>query len=216
MPDSRPANATPSPGEPSLINRVRPPSPVGSDTGMTSKAEVLFSVEGRSRTTPTPYAESRSRELFQQPPLRRACGLRPSPGGAAALQGLGEDVARGGRAVERAQLAAPDLPAFRRSRELPAVGEDAVDAVAGRDAVVGQFALRAPGVRVEKLQVGGDEGPIAVELDVRQPGEVGEAAFDRLLVRGPLGDGGDGLVSERVVETLAPVEDPVLVKTARV
>ena len=59
-----------------------------------------------------------------------------------------------------------------------------MDAVARRDAVVGQFALRAVGVGVDELQVGGDPGRIAVEFYVRQPGEVGEAALDRLLMRG--------------------------------
>ena len=84
-----------------------------------------------------------------------------------------------------------------------------MDAVASRDAVIGQLALRALGVWVDELQVGGDVGRIAVEFDVRQPGEVGETAVNRLLMLGSLGDGGDGLAAERAVETLAAVKNAV-------
>ena len=85
-----------------------------------------------------------------------------------------------------------------------------MDAVAGRNAVIGQLALRALCVGVDELQVGGDVGRIAVKFDVRQPGEVGEAAVNRLLMLGSLGDGGDGLAAERAVETLAAVKNAVL------
>ena len=44
---------------------------------------------------------------------------------------------------------------------------------------------------------------------MRQPGEVGEAVVNRLLMLRSLGDGGDGLAPERVVETFPAVEDAV-------
>src|SRR5262245_44487131 len=46
-----------------------------------------------------------------------------------------QQLARRLAAVQRAQRAAPDLPALRGSLELPAVGADAVDAIAARGAV---------------------------------------------------------------------------------
>src|SRR5579883_190832 len=109
------------------------------------------------------------------------------------LQRLAQNLPRRLGAVEGAQGAALDLPAGGGAHELPAVGGDTVDAETLRGAVVRQLDRRAVRVGHQNLQVGRDGGTIAVELDVGQAGEMGEAAGDRGLVLRRLHHRGDSL-----------------------
>src|SRR5690349_6130033 len=108
-----------------------------------------------------------------------------------------QNLARLRRAVERAQLAPPDLPALRRALELPAVCADAVDAKAFRGAMAGE--RRRLGARIgrENLQIGGDYRAIAVDVDARQACVMREPLRDRGLVLVALDDRADRRVAAR-------------------
>ena len=63
--------------------------------------------------------------------------------------------------------AALDLPAGGGAGELPAVGHHAADVIAARSAVIGNFNRFAGFIGAEDLQVRRDDGPVAVQRDVR-------------------------------------------------
>ena len=64
-------------------------------------------------------------------------------------------------------------------------------------------------IRREDLQVGDDDGRVAVERDVRQSGEMRDPAGDGRLVAGALQDRRDRLVAGRAGEIGAAIEHAV-------
>src|SRR5215216_4443317 len=137
-------------------------------------------------------------------PSERSC--IGSVGGERARQNL----ARGLRAVERPQRSALDLPALRGAGEHPAVGGDAVDAKSFRSAMIGHLDGFTGRLRRKDLQIRRHHGLVAVDRDMRQAGEMREAAADGRLMSGAREDRGDLTVTFGAGQVGAAVEHPVL------
>src|SRR6266403_4334192 len=113
------------------------------------------------------------------------------------------------RAVELTQRAAFDLPALRRAHELPAVRRHAMDSEALGAAVVRDVDRIALGLWHQDLQIGRDGRGVALDLDMRQGGEMRKPTLDRRLVVEAEHLIGDALAPTRAGEILAPVEHSV-------
>src|SRR5215831_16417953 len=109
-----------------------------------------------------------------------------SPATCAALprNRLSQNFPRRLRAVELTQRAAFDLPPLRRAHELPPVRRHAMDSEALGAAVVRDVDRIALGLRHQDLQIGRDGRHVALDLDMRQGGEMRKPTLDRRLVVG--------------------------------
>src|SRR4029453_18318485 len=113
------------------------------------------------------------------------------------------------RAVELTQDAAFDLPSLRRAHELPAVRRHAMDAKAFGAAVVRYIDRIALRLRHHDLQIGGDDGAVALDRDMGQGAEMREPALNRGLMIGAEPLIGDALAPARAREILAAIENAV-------
>src|SRR6516164_8814841 len=122
---------------------------------------------------------------------------------------LSQNFPRRLRAVELTQRAAFDLPPLRRAHELPAVRRHAMDSEALGAAVVRDVDRIALGLRHQDLQIGRGGRHVALDLDVRQGGEMRKPTRDRRLVVGAEHLIGNAVAAARAGEILAAVEHPV-------
>src|SRR5262249_37179868 len=113
-------------------------------------------------------------------------------------------------AVELAQRAVLELPALRGAYKLPAVRRHAMHAKAFAATVVGHVDRIALRLRHQDLQIGRDDRGVAVDRDVREPGEMRKPAGDGRLGLGTLHLFGEGVAPARARERLAAVEHAVL------